>query len=361
MPHRAITALRGILRPHLNLSKSQLETLCLMVIGMISARTVNLSHVASERPSEALIASTYRRLQRFFQHVRLAPDWSAPLVIRLLGLKGRWRLALDRTQWKVGAKDVNILMLAVLTPRFRVPLMWSLIEGAGTSDSEARIALMRRYLALFGAASVELLLADREFMGVRWLGFLNESKVPFAVRMKGKLIVTTEDGRALRLDSLLRTCRKKRVFRADLSRDPDHPLTLNVAAKRLKDGELLIVVSNTRPAQHSRPTGSAGPSSACSATPRPAASTSRTRASPIPASSTSCSPSSPSPSPGPGAPLCCSSAAALPSASATAISPSPGSAPASTTSAASCAPILQPPSSPGETSPETHSKCLEFV
>ncbi len=123
--------------------------------------------------------------------------------------------------------------------------MWSLIEGAGTSDSEARIALMRRYLALFGAASVELLLADREFMGVRWLGFLNESKVLFAVRMKGKLIVTTEDGRALRLNSLLRTCRKKRVFRADLSRDPDHPLTLNVAAKRLKDGELLIVVSNT--------------------------------------------------------------------------------------------------------------------
>ncbi len=142
-------------------------------------------------------------------------------------------------------EDVNILMLAVLTPRFRVPLMWSLIERAGTSDSEARIALMRRYLALFGAASVELLLADREFMGVRWLGFLNESKVPFAVRMKGKLIVTTEDGRALRLHSLLRTCRKKRVFRADLSRDPDHPLTLNVAAKRLKDGELLIVVSNT--------------------------------------------------------------------------------------------------------------------
>ena len=52
--------------------------------------------------------------------MRLAPDWSAPLVIRLLGLRGRWQLALDRTQWKVGAKDVNILMLAVITPRFRV-------------------------------------------------------------------------------------------------------------------------------------------------------------------------------------------------------------------------------------------------
>lgn len=245
MPHRAITALEEILRPHVGLGKSRLETLCLIVLGMISSRTVNLSHLASEGPGATLIASTYRRLRRFFQHVRLPPDWSAPLVIRLLGLRGPWQLALDRTQWKVGAKDVNILMLAVITPRFRVPLMWSLIEGAGTSDSETRIALMRRYLALFGAASVEILLADREFLGVRWLRFLNDNNVPFAVRLKTKLVVTTEDGRALRLDSLLRTCRTKRVFRADLSRDPACPLALNFAAKRIKGNELLIVVSNT--------------------------------------------------------------------------------------------------------------------
>ncbi len=44
MPHRAIATLEGILRPHVGLSKSRLETLCLIVVGMISARTVNLSH-----------------------------------------------------------------------------------------------------------------------------------------------------------------------------------------------------------------------------------------------------------------------------------------------------------------------------
>jgi hypothetical protein len=104
MPHRAITTLQQILRPHVGLSKSRLETLCLIVVGMISARTVNLSHLACERPTTALVASTYRRLQRFFQHVRLGRDWSAPLVIGLLGLEGPWRLALDRTQWKLGTR-----------------------------------------------------------------------------------------------------------------------------------------------------------------------------------------------------------------------------------------------------------------
>lgn len=260
MPHRAITALQQILRPHVGLSKSRLETLCLIVVGMVSARTVNLSHLACERPTTALVASTYRRLQRFFQHVRLGQDWSAPLVIGLLGLDGPWRLALDRTQWKLGALDVNILMLAVVTRRARVPLIWSVLDNnGGVSDTRARIALMRRYLAIFGGEPMErqwserhwrtfvrLLLADREFVGFEWMDFLNENNVPFAIRVKEKMIVATEDGRRLALGSLLRRCRGVRTFRAALGRDDASGLLwLNFAARRLKGGELLIVATNT--------------------------------------------------------------------------------------------------------------------
>jgi hypothetical protein len=74
MPQRAITTLEQTLQPHVGLSKSRLETLCLIVVGMISARTVNLSHLVCECPTTALVASTYRRLQRFVQHVRLGAD-----------------------------------------------------------------------------------------------------------------------------------------------------------------------------------------------------------------------------------------------------------------------------------------------
>ncbi len=247
MPHRAIATLQRILQPHVGLSKSRLETLCLIVVGMVSARTVNLSHLASERPATALVASTYRRLQRFFQHVRLRRDWSAPLVVGLLGLAGPWHLALDRTQWKLGARDVNILMLALITRRARVPLMWSVLDNSGgASDTGARIALMRRYLAIFGAASIRLLLADREFVGLEWMDFLNENSIPFAIRMKDRLIVTTEDGRRLALGSLLRKCRGIRTTLAALdSGDAPGPLWLNFAARRLAGGELLIVASNT--------------------------------------------------------------------------------------------------------------------
>jgi len=167
LTHKAITALALTLSPHVALSKTRLETLSLLIAAMISARTVNLSHIASERAGTVLIASIYRRLQRVFQHVALREDWSARLVVQLPGLSGPWHLCLDPTNWKIGKRDVNILMLAVVTQRFRVPLMWTVLDKGGSSNTGERIDLMRRYLAMFGAGSVRFLLADRAFIHCR--------------------------------------------------------------------------------------------------------------------------------------------------------------------------------------------------
>ena len=69
---------------------------------------------------------------------------------------------------------MNILVLAVVTQRFRVPLMSSLLDRGGNSLTAQRIELMRRSLRLFNASSIEALRADREFVGARWLEFLND-------------------------------------------------------------------------------------------------------------------------------------------------------------------------------------------
>ena len=234
------------LSSHIDLSKSRLETLALLITGMIGARTVNLSHIASERGSTAKHASTYRRLQRFFQHVEPGEDWAARLIVALLGVTKPWILCLDRTNWQIGSRDVNFLVLALVTRRHRVPLMWSLLDGRGNSGTAARIALMDRYLALFGAASVKMLLADREFIGGEWLRYLKKNNVPFTIRLKANMTVITPQGQKLSLSTLLRKTRGAHHFEAALPGDKEHePLTLGFAAKRLKGGELLIVAAST--------------------------------------------------------------------------------------------------------------------
>ncbi len=58
---------------------------------------------------------------------------------------------------------------------------------------------MHRYLRLFEVSSIDALLADREFVGARWLEFLNENNIPFVVRLRENLQVRTEDDGMLRL------------------------------------------------------------------------------------------------------------------------------------------------------------------
>ena len=97
---------------------------------------------------------------------------------------------LDRTQWSIGTREVNYLVLAVVTRRFRVPLLWTLLPGSGNSSTAARIALIERYLAHFPASTIGVLLADREFIGADWLKFLNDNNIPFAIRLREDLRVT---------------------------------------------------------------------------------------------------------------------------------------------------------------------------
>jgi hypothetical protein len=137
----------------------------------------------------AKVASTYRRLQRFFQQVLLPDDWSVGIVMALIGNPDRWYLCMDRTNWKIGKSDVKILMLAVVTERYRVPLMWAFLGHPGNSTTQQRIALMLRYLTFFKASSVRMFLADREFIGQEWFKFLKDQGIPFVIRVKNEQLI----------------------------------------------------------------------------------------------------------------------------------------------------------------------------
>ena len=238
------TALIGSLSAHLCLGKSRLETLSALLIGLIHGRTVNLTHIASHCHGTACYASKYRRLQRFFQHVRLDQAVIAALVVRMLNVARPKCLALDRTCWKLGRRDINILVLAIVTRRFRVPLLWSVLDRPGNSSTQQRIALVHRYLGLFEPSSITLLLADREFIGADWIKFLVDNDIPFAIRVRQDLCMALSDGSTWSIETLLRTRRARQLLPTrDLSL-PDGGIPVRLAAKRLKGGEWLIVMSN---------------------------------------------------------------------------------------------------------------------
>jgi hypothetical protein len=179
--------LASTLARHIELSNDRRQTLSVLILGLINARTVNLTHLAGAFVGPAKLASNYRRLQRFFQYVRLDADWLARTLVALLRLAPPYRLCLDRTNWKVGARDINLLVLCIVTRRARIPVLWDILDRGGGSTMIQRQALIGRFIALFGKASIKLLLADREFGGSQWIEFLVENDIPFAIRISGRL------------------------------------------------------------------------------------------------------------------------------------------------------------------------------
>ena len=221
-----------------------METFAVLPAGLANCRTVNLSHPSSRFPGDAPLASSYRRLQRFFQYVRLDEDVVARLIARLPDLSGPKLPALDRTNWKPGKAGINILVLAAAARRFKAPLMWSFPSHGGNSSASRRKGPVQRHLRLFGASSIEALPADREFIGDEWMACLVENNVPFAVRLREDMRMDTEDGRRFQLRSLLRKPRSgKWTGRLPgMGHRPENALRFE--GRKLRNGGLLLVAAN---------------------------------------------------------------------------------------------------------------------
>jgi len=233
------------------LSNDRLHTLVVLIQGLISARTVNLSHIAGAFCGPAKLASNYRRLQRFFQYVELEADWLAKALVALLRLAPPYQLCLDRTEWKVGRTHINLLVLCIAMRRVRIPILWHVLDRAGASSTAQRKALLERFIALFGKGSIKLLLADREFNGNKWFEFLVENDIPFAIRVSGSLIVHLEDGYDGPLERLAcHSWSRRRLFNSrGCFQDMDERFAgaLAFGAAQRPDGTLMIVATNRSP------------------------------------------------------------------------------------------------------------------
>ena len=94
------------------------------------------------------------------------------LIFSLLLEKNSLVLVLDRTNWKLGEKNVNILMLRISYENVAFPLIFKMLDKIGNSNSCERITLIQNFIDWFGKDCIDCLLVDREFVDKEWLAFL---------------------------------------------------------------------------------------------------------------------------------------------------------------------------------------------
>lgn len=176
------------------LHKVRVKFLVLFLIALLKVQTVCLTKLASGFSGSASKKSRVRRIQRFLAKFALDLDQVAQLLWSFLALEGKVVLILDRTNWKFGQKNLNILMLSVAYQGVSIPLLWTLLDKRGSSSESERIALLGRFVRLFGAQCIAYLLADREFIGKDWLSYLQKEQIAFIIRIRENALVDGKKG-----------------------------------------------------------------------------------------------------------------------------------------------------------------------
>ena len=180
------TQLLTVFQAHFSdfLNLARIRLICLFISSLCKVRSVNFSKLSAGFDNNIDVSSNYRRIQRFIAQVDLPMKWISQLIFSLLPQKEALVLIIDRTNWKLGEKNINILMLGVSYKNVAFPLMFTMLDKRGNSHTFERIALMQNFIDWFGKDCIDCLLADREFVGKDWLAFLNQNNIHYHIRIR---------------------------------------------------------------------------------------------------------------------------------------------------------------------------------
>ena len=183
MKHYDINKLKSTLQLHFEWNLARFKFIGNFITSLIICSTVNLNKISLWINSKAKNESNYRGIQRFFQKFMMNYAEYGKFVILHLPKKDRFYLVMDRTNWKFGKIDINILMLGIIHKKMCFPLCWMLLDKKGSSSTSERKELLSNAIDLLGKQRIIALLGDREFIGVNWFKFLIDKGIEFHIRL----------------------------------------------------------------------------------------------------------------------------------------------------------------------------------
>jgi hypothetical protein len=170
------------------------KVMLLLIQCILRGRTVNLNKCKTEAGAvlgcvDLKLHSVYTRFIRFFKIKNIDAfcigiTW---LIIRLVGFEGGVYMVMDRSNWKIGDVNINVLFVGLLLPNgIFIPIIWENFDKRGNSNEAERINLMERFCKVWkDQTGLRItLLADREFIGKKWFAFLTELNWGFIIRLR---------------------------------------------------------------------------------------------------------------------------------------------------------------------------------
>jgi len=178
-----VLELRNILSKQLKYSVPRADCLAQLILSMLRVKNVNLVELATGFNSSAKPESNYKRIQRFLRDFEMNSEDIGKYIFGLFPFGATLYVAIDRTNWMFGTKNINILMASICYNGISIPIAWKLLNKRGNSNFEERKKVLDKVLKITENKYSIHVLGDREFKGVLFLNYLQTHNMGYTIRL----------------------------------------------------------------------------------------------------------------------------------------------------------------------------------
>lgn len=240
-------AIRKNLTKHLNWNLRFANFASTLIVGLISiVAGVWQKKLALAIGGEKQNDSNTKAVQRFLCNAYLNYGLYSQMLYTMLQIKEKVIVVIDRTNWDFGKKHINIFVAAILVKSFHgsqsfvVPVVWEVYDKKGISNTEERKRLMNKVIALVGIQNIEMILADREFIGEEWIQYLYKNTIPFVIRVRNNMYVEHE-GKEVKICNLFADVKYKEKLSYSVKIDG---VDVTLVGTRSVEGELVVAIAS---------------------------------------------------------------------------------------------------------------------
>jgi hypothetical protein len=231
------------LKKHFKCDKRRLKLIANLIIGLLKLRESCLSKWCKSLGGDRSEQARYKQLQRFARYFRFSSKLYAQVIWQMYGQEQEVYLTLDRSEWKMRGKWVQVIMVGIAYQGMSIPLLWQTLNGQGNTPKVVRRAILACFDKWIAPSKDQKIwwVADREFIGKEWFEAISSRGMDFCIRLR-KSAMVSRSGKAIKVYKLFETAHLRLLSKARKV----HGCMLYLAGQRLTNGDYFIVCSSTK-------------------------------------------------------------------------------------------------------------------
>lgn len=182
------------------LNACSLKMLCKLIKHMLIHRTIDTNILAMVFGDN--FNSSVRSLNRFLKRHIFNTEAIGRAIVSLLPEDMDIILSIDATSWEHGSTKHYLLVVGIYIEGIAIPITYNYYSDTEKTSFVEEFDVLEKVLEIVPSKKIHCILGDREFGNQKLIKWLEMNGIPYALRIRGNLLVKAEDNTICRVSKL---------------------------------------------------------------------------------------------------------------------------------------------------------------